>query len=433
MRNMNIEDKDNSVLSVIIVDKIEKIYHSFEEACSKGDLPIAEEIVQRLQEMTKENTEVKTYYTKAVAKTIQTFRGKLSTSKVKKLLAEVEKVIENDVENDELSINFAKALRHSLVALSTKGQPNVMKEVIIDLETLATKYPENVLIHEELSGASRDMVQFWKKRGDYKTLRDRTSKFRELAKKFPDNEKIKLNLTKSLVHEIESSKKRDITKVDTLLSEITLLSESMPANVGLQLEWVHAYRTAMDRTYEKPEDAKRWLNSMKEIALDKKDTKFKVELAKGYLNAISSLGQQNVEELNKHIDELELLADTTKDNLELQTIFAQSLMLSLQMQGITNFNATLETMNELKELAYEYPKNKTILRIYVDSLTGIIGMLVQAQKAQEVIPLLEQLEALDEKYPKDEFIQQTFDQLSSVLKMVGFKRKKVKKRRIGYI
>ncbi len=418
---------------MITMDEIEKIYHSFEEACSKGNLPIAEEIIQQLQEMTKENTKVRKHYTKAVAKTIQTFRGKLSTSKVKKLLADIEEIVEKDIENDQLTINYAKALRHSLVALSTKGQPGIMKEVIINLEKLATKYPDNVLIHEELSGASNDMVQFWKKRGDFKALRVRTGKFRELAKKFPDNGKIKLNLTKSLVHEIESSRKRDITKVDNLLSEITLLSESMPANIGLQLEWVHAYRTAMDRTYEKPEDAKRWLNSMKEITLDKKDTAFKVELAKGYLNAISLLGQQNMEELNKHINELEMLADTTKDNLELQTIYAQSLILSLRMQGITNFNATLETMNELKELANEFPKNKTILGLYVESLAGIINMLVQAQKAKEIIPLLEQLEELDKKYPNDEFIQQTFDQLSAALKMAGFKRKKTKKQRLDYI
>lgn len=430
---MNIAIRENSFSSVNTMNEIEKIYNSFEEACSKGELSNAEEMIQQLQEMTEENTEVKKIYTRAVAKTIQTFRGKLSTSKVKKLLADVEKIIENDLETDELSINFAKALRHSLVALSTKGQPNVMKEVIINLETLATKYPDNILIHEELSGASRDMVQFWKKRGDFKALRDRTGKFRELAKKFPDNEMIKLNLTKSLVHEIESSKKRDINKVDNLLSEIQLLSESMPANVGLQLEWVHAYRTAMDRTHEKPEDAKRWLNSMKEIALDKKDTAFKVELAKGYLNAISSIGQQNVEELNKHVDEIELLADTTKDNLELQTIYAQSLIVSLRMQGITNFNDTLETINELKELANEFPKNKVILGIHVEALIGIIGMLVQAQKANEIIPLLEQLEELDEKYPNNEFIQQTFDQLSSILKMVGFKRKKTKTKRLDYM
>ncbi len=430
---MNIIVSINSFFTVKIMNEIEKIYNSFEEACSKGDLSIAEELVQQLQEMTKKNAKVKTYYTEAVAKTIQTFRGKLSTSKVKKLLADVEKTIENDLGNNQLTINFAKALRHSLVALSTKGQPNVMKEVIINLETLATKHPDNALVHEELSGASRDMVQYLKKRGDFKALRDRTGKFRELAKKFPDNERIKLNLTKSLVHEIESSKKRDITKVDNLLAEIQLLSESMPANVGLQLEWVHAYRTAMDRAHEKPEDAKRWLNSMKEIALDKKDTEFKVELAKGYLNAISSLGQQNMEELNKHIDELELLADTTKDNLELQTIYAQSLILSLQMQGITNFDSTLETMNELKELAKEFPKNKVILRIYVESLAGIISMLVQAQKAKEITPLLDQLEELDEKYPNDEFIQQTFDKLSAALKMAGFKRKKSKRRRLDYM
>ena len=413
--------------------EIETVYNSFEEACKEGNLSTVEEIVQQLQELTKENTEANAIYTKAVAKTIQTFLGKLSTSKVKKLLSDVEAIVEKNLENEELIVNFARALRYSVDALSTKGQPNAMKEVINNLDNLATKKPDNESIHEELSNASYEMVKFWKKRGDFKALRDRTAKFRELAKKFPDNESIKLNLSKSLVHEIESSNKRDINKVDSIISEIQLLSESMPSNVGLQLEWVHAYRTAMVRTQEKPEDAKRWLNSMKAIALDKKDDAFKLELAHGYLNAITSLNPQNIEELNKHVKELENLADETKENIELQILYAQSLLISLQMQGITNFDSTLHTINQLKDLDNEFPKNKAIMQIYVESLTGIIGMLVQAQKAKEIIPLLEQLEKLDKKYPEDEFIQQTFDQLSSVLKMVGFKRKKTKKQRLDYL
>ena len=317
--------------------------------------------------------------------------------------------------------------------MSSKGQPNAMREIITHLEVLATDNPESIVIHEELSEASSEIANYWRNRGDFKKLRDRTKKFRELAEKFPDNEKIKLNLSRSLILEIDSSNKRDIAKIDTILLEIKELSETFPRNIGLQLEWVHAYRTAMDRGYEKPEDAKRWLESMKVIALDKKDTAFKVELAKGYLNAIANLGQQNREELGEHLDELEMLADTTKDSLELQTIYAQSLITSLQIIGISDLKEITEIIDELKELVEAFPKNNVIIKIYIDSLIGVIGLLAQEQRAKDIVPFLNQFEALDKKYPDDEFIQKVYDQLMDTLKMIGFKKTKKKKPRIGYM
>jgi len=411
----------------------EKIYSSLELACDEGNLTTVEEFIQELDGLTKDNKEASKYYSQAVVKALETFKGKFSSLKLKKYIARVEELVKNNPTDESVVNNYAKALRSSLLAMSSKGQPNAMREIITHLEVLATDNPENTIIHEELSEASSEIANYWRSRGDFKALRDRTKKFRELAEKFPDNEKIKLNLTRSLILEIDSSNKRDIAKIDTILLEIKELSESFPTNVGLQLEWVHAYRTAMDRGYEKPEDAKRWLESMKAIALNKKDTAFKIELAKGYLNAIANLGQQNREELGKHLDELEMLADTTKDSLELQTIYAQSLISSLQIIGISDMKETTEVIDELKELVKAHPKNNAILKIYVDSLIGVIGILAQEQRAKEIIPFLNQFEALDEKYPDNEFIQKIYDQLMDTLKMIGFKKTKKKKRRIGYM
>ena len=411
----------------------EKIYSSLELACDEGNLTSVEEFIQELDGLTKDNKEASKYYSQAVVKALETFKGKLSSLKLKKYIARVEELVKNDPTDESVVNNYAKALRSSLLAMSSKGQPNAMREIITHLEVLATDNPENIIIHEELSEASSEIANYWRSRGDFKALRDRTKKFRELAEKFPDNEKIKLNLSRSLILEIDSSNKRDIAKIDTILLEIKELSESFPTNVGLQLEWVHAYRTAMDRSYEKPEDAKRWLESMKAIALDKKDTAFKIELAKGYLNAIANLGQQNREELGRHLDELEMLADTTKDSLELQTIYAQSLMTSLQIIGISDMKETTEVIDELKELVGAHPKNNVIIKIYVDSLIGVIGLLAQEQRAKEIVPFLNQFEALDEKYPDDEFIQKIYDQLMDTLMMIGFKKTKKKKRRIGYM
>jgi len=412
---------------------LKNIIESFDKACLERNLTIAEELIEKLQEIGPEVEANNEIYSGAIVKAIETFQGKISSLKIKKLLANVEGIVDEFPKNDNLVFNFAKALRHSLTAMSTKGQPNAMKEIMDNLEQLASKHPNDIMIHEELSAASHEMVHFWKRRGDFKTLRDRTTKFRELIKKFPDNEQIKLNLTKSLVHEIDSSNKRDIAKIDTILLEIKQISESMPANVGLQLEWVHAYRTAMDRTYEKPEDANRWLDSMKKIAVNKKDSAFKLELAKGYLNTISVLGQQNKEEIGKYLDEFEMLADNTKDDLELQTIYAQSILISLKNIGLSDFTLTTEMINELKGLAEEYPKNKVILKLYVESLVGIIGLLAQEKKAKEITRLVIQLEALDKKYPDDLFIQKTFDEISAILKMIGFKRSKKKTRRLDYM
>jgi len=415
------------------MDDAKKIYSSLELACDEGNLTTVEEFIQELDGLTKDNKEANKYYSQAVVKALETFKGKFSSLKLKKYIARVEELVKNNPTDEPVVINYAKALRTSLLAMSSKGQPNAMREIITHLEVLATENPENTIIHEELSEASSEIANYWRSRGDFKKLRDRTKKFRELAEKFPDNEKIKLNLSRSLILEIDSSNKRDIAKIDTILLEIKELSESFPTNVGLQLEWVHAYRTAMDRGYEKPEDAKRWLESMKAIALDKKDTVFKIELAKGYLNAIANLGQQNREELGKHLEELEMLADTTKDSLELQTIYAQSLLTSLQIIGISDMKETTEVIDELKELIEVHPKNNVITKIYVDSLIGVIGLLAQEQRAKDIVPFLNQFEALDKKYPDDEFIQKVYDQLMDTLKMIGFKKTKKKKRRIGYM
>jgi len=416
------------------MEDAEKIYSSLELACDEGNITTVEKFIQDLDGLTKDNNEANKYYAQAVVKALETFKGKFSSLKLKKYIARVEELVKTDP-NDELIVNnYAKALRSSLLAMSSKGQPNAMRDLITNLEVLANENPENSLIHEELSEASSEITNYWRNRGDFKALRDRTKKFRELAKKFPDNEKIKLNLSRSLILEIDSSNKRDIAKIDTILLEIQELSETFPTNIGLQLEWVHAYRTAMDRGHEKPEDAKRWLESMKKITHDKKDTVFKVELAKGYLNAIANIGEQNREELGKHLDELEMLADTTKDNLELQTIYAQSLITSLQITGIGKMKETTEIIDELKELAEDHPKNNVIIKIYIDSLIGVIGLLAQEQRAKEIIPFLNQFEALDKKYPEDEFIQKVYDQLMDTLKMIGFKKSaKKKKPRIDYM
>ncbi|NHK30255.1 MAG: hypothetical protein FK730_02810 [Asgard group archaeon] len=416
------------------MSEVEKLFSSFEVACEEGNFESAEEMILELEKLSKKQKGVNEFYTLAVAKALEKFKGRFSSTKVKKMIASIEELIEKNPKDEKLTNNYAKILRSSLIAMSFKGQPNAMQEIITYLETLAETYPDNIVIHEELSLASHEISYYWKNRGDFKALRERTQKFRKLAEKFPDNEKIKLNLTKSLVLEIDSSRKSDIAKIDTILSEIQDLSESMPTNVGLQLEWVHAYRTAMDRSHEKPEDAKRWLGSMKKIASNKKEDAFKLELAKGYLNAISILGEQNKEELSKHLDELEMLADTTKDNLELQTIYAQSLITSLKVLGIGDLKETQEILDELKELVDNYPTNNVIIEIYVQSLIGIIGLLVQGQKAEDISQFLKQFEDLEKKFEGNEFIEKTYDELIEQLKFLGFKKEKKKKKRdIGFM
>jgi hypothetical protein len=412
---------------------VKEIYQSFEEALKKGDFANAQELIQKLADLSAKQKENKVYYSQAVAEALEIFKGKFTSSKVKKLISNVKALVNENPKDKNLVNNYAKILRTSLIAMSTKGQPNVMKEIIVYLENLATNNPDNIVIHEELSLASHEIATYWKSRGDFKALRDRTQKFRKLAEKFPDNEKIKLNLTRALVLEIDSSRKSDIAKIDSLLLEIGTISESMPMNIGMQLEWVHAYVTAMDRSREKPDDAKRWLNSIKKIAANKKDTSFKVELAKGYLNTIAVLGAQNKEELEKHLDELELLADTAKDSLELQTVYAQSLITSLQIIGISDLKLTHEILDELQELAECFPKNKTIMEIYIESLIGIIGLLVQEQNADEISKVLKKFEKLDKDFPDDEFIQKTYDSIMEQLKFLGFKREKKKPKRIDFM
>ncbi|MFW9922937.1 MAG: hypothetical protein ACFFDW_06565 [Candidatus Thorarchaeota archaeon] len=74
-----------------------------------------------------------------------------------------------------------------------------------------------------------------------------------------------------------------------------------------------------------------------------------------------------------------------------------------------------------------------MLQTYVEALVGVLEVLLQQQKADEMVQLVEKLEVLDKKYPTDEFIQQTFDQISSILKMIGFKKSKDKPKRLDFM
>ncbi len=416
------------------MEKAAEIYETIEQACQKGEIAMVEEYLLELEQLAKKDKGINTVLTKAIAKALETFGGKLSSIKVKKYMSAIEQLVQENPGNKDLASYYSKILLSSLIAMKSKGQPDVMNEILSNLENLAENYPDTVTIYEDLASASNEIVNYLKSRGDFKALRERTQKFRKLAEKFPDNEKIKLDLSKSLVVEIDSSKKSDIKSIENLIKEIQYLSETTPANVGLQLEWVHAYRTAMDRGEEKPEEAQRWLNSMKKIAGDKKDDAFKLELAKGYLNVIAAIGAQNKEELDKHLDEMELLADNSKNNLEIQTIYAQSLFTSLQRIGISDMEEVNNIINELNELETNFPKNEVIIKIYLESLLGVIALLTQGQKAKEIVPFLDKFEALDAKYPENKLIQQTYDQVMDMLKMLGFKKKApAKKQNIDFM
>ena len=139
---------------------VKEIIASFEKACSEGNFAIAEELIIELHSIGPEVETNNEIYSQAVAKAIETFQGKFSSLKLKKLLANVQGFVKNYPKNTELVFSYAQALRHSLAAMRTKGQPNAMKEIMDSLEKLVDNHPENISLHEELSAASHEMVHF---------------------------------------------------------------------------------------------------------------------------------------------------------------------------------------------------------------------------------------------------------------------------------
>ncbi|MHA1630904.1 MAG: hypothetical protein ACTSXO_01630 [Candidatus Heimdallarchaeota archaeon] len=410
-----------------------EIYTALEEACVKKQFNTVEELLKKFAEIIAEEKKAsQELYIKGIIKALTTFKGKFPVSKIRSFIENVEQIVKENPTHEELAISYAKILRSSLIAIKTKGQPYLMREIITDLENFAKNYPENVTIYEELSMASNEIINYWKKRGDYKALQEQSKKLREFAKKFPENETIQLQLSKSIVAEIGSIRKLDIGKIDKLLLEIQNLSESRPTNKGLQLEWVHAYRTAMDRSEEKPKDAKRWLESMKKIAGDKKDIAFRIELAKGYKNAIIVLGAKS-EELKKLLAEFNALIDNTTPNVELYTVYAQTLLEALKIIGITNYQNTKEILGRLRKLLDDFPEAKPILNAYLESLVGIIGLLSNEKKGEEVYELLKSFEDLQQRFPKDKTVQLVYQQLTDILRMLGFKKQKRKNVRPEYL
>ncbi|MBD3192037.1 MAG: hypothetical protein GF308_15425 [Candidatus Heimdallarchaeota archaeon] len=418
------------------MEKAKEILSVVEKACAENDKKEVESSIGQLQQLlTEEEQEISDIYSSAVLKSLETFQSRLRSTTVKAMISSLRKIVEQNPTDKELKKDFARALRFSINAISTKGMPSIMEEYMTELEKLANNNPDDVVIHEELALASQEITHYWRKRGDFSNLRSRMKKFRTLAEKFPDNEKIKLSLTKSLIVEIDSANKQDIAVVNELLDEIRGISQSIPMNKHLQLEWVHAYLKAMERTYEDPEDSLRWLKSMKEIVEKNKDENFDLALAKGYLNVIASIGKSNKKALEENLDELEKLAESWKNNREMQTIYAQSLIASLQIKGIEEFDETKEILNEFTDLIKDSPDNEDIIKMYIEALLNIIAMLVQEQKAEEIVPLLDRMDDLAGNYPGNEEIQNANKSLQAFLARVGFKRSKEKedKNRVGYL
>ena len=414
------------------MEEAENLYSALEKACKDGNLINVEHYIDQLKTLTKKHPKLNNLYLKAIVIATETFQGKFSSIKLKEFMKSARKLVTENPLDQNLQDNYAIILRASLSAMSTKGQPILMQDIIKNLDELTAKNPTNVVISEQLSYASREIAYYWKNRGDFKAVKDRTRKFRELAKKFPDNEKIKLNLSKALTLEIDSSNKYDIKNIDQILTEIQQISESTPANVGLQLEWIHAYRTALDRSYEKPEDTTKWLDSMKKIVANQKEDLFKVELAKGYLNAIATTGKENPEETLTRLNELKVIADKTKNNIELQLLFAQSLLESLKVIGIADKIKTDEILNELKRLNNDFPAEAAIKEVYVESLIGVIGLYSQAKKGEEINKLLDQFQKLVEKYKDDPLMSQIGEELKKSLTFLGYKKEKTKKVKQDY-
>jgi len=411
-----------------------EIYSALEEACNQGEFSSVEKLLQKLAEMITEEKASLELYVKGIVKALTTFKGKFTTTKIRGFIDHVKKLVEENPKHEKLVISYAKTLRTSLTALKTKGQPNLMHEIITNLENLTRNYPDNITLYEELSIASNEIINYWKKRGDFKAVHEQTNKVRELAKKFPENENIQLQLSKSIIAEIGSTQKRDIAKIDKLLHEIQSISETRPTNIGMQLEWVHAYRTAMDRTHEKPKDAKRWLASMKKIAQPQKDLAFKIELAKGYENALIVLGGSSEEELKKLLAEFKTLIDNTEVNAELHLIYARSLLEALKILGIKDYAETQKILDQLKKIFEQNTDSKPILEAYLEALVGIIGLLSTQKKGKEVKEILETLEILKRDFPEEKLIQEVYHQIIEVLKMIGFKKEEKKRKpRIGYL
>jgi hypothetical protein len=415
------------------MEKTKELVNTVEQALKEGKVTKVEQAIQQLFALTEQSEETQKNYSQIVVKTLESFEEKLDINRIKEMVDNLGTIAAKNPSDNTILQNYAKALRLSLRFYSTMGQPNKMERLIATLEKLAENNPKQIPIQEELSLASYMITHYWRERGDYSKVRNRTKKIRGLAKKYPDNQQIKLQLSKSLVLEIDSSNKRNVENVEKLLNEVQTLSKSMPTDKELQLEQVNAYITAMERIYEKPEDSRRWLESIKSIVAANQGENFELGLAKGYLKTIEVMAINNEQSLVKHLDELQLLAEEAQDNQELQAIYAQSLLTTLQFIGIEDMQQTKEYLEELEALADKYGKNEVIVRIYVNSLLGIISLLAQKKQGQEIVPLLDHLKKLDEQYPEDEYIQESFDKITQLLTYIGFKKKEKSPKRFDFI
>ena len=126
------------------MEEADKIFSSLEEACSEGNLAEAEQKITKLLELGKENEQINEVYSKAVHLALDAFKGRFSSTKVKRFITNMEELIKKYPKNKQIVTNFAKILRSSLIAMRTKGQPNVMKEIIQNLEMLADTNPDNI-------------------------------------------------------------------------------------------------------------------------------------------------------------------------------------------------------------------------------------------------------------------------------------------------
>ncbi|MEA2070267.1 MAG: hypothetical protein U9O98_03160 [Asgard group archaeon] len=404
-------------------EQIKKLTESVKTACAKKQEEKATELLEQFIALVeKNNQEAQEPYTHAVITLLESFKTKIGASKVKKYLRKIEEVVTNNPDNKNLKKDYAKVLTLSLIAMSNKGQKRAMNEIIMDLEELAKNNPANKSIQEEYASGLNEIIQFWHKRGNFNNLRECNEKFRELMKKYPDNEKINEELVNAIVIEIDSTRRRNIEKVETLLEEINAINKKLPQNKEIQRKQAKAHLIAINRMDEKAEKNLQWLNKLKSIYKASKDDKIKETLAEGYLTTIATHAKENKEKMDEQLNEFQELVENSKENENLQTIHAQTIFATLQYTDATNTQATMKLINDLKEKAKHYPKNEKIIEIYTIALGLLISYYSQLKEAEETTTLLKQLEYLDNHYPDNKYVQKMFDNISNALKILGYEK-----------
>jgi hypothetical protein len=415
----------------------EQITKALEEEDQQQVTKLLQETFEKIdvEEKAKEQQEKETItFFELMLKALKKLEGEIYATMLDDYYEYTIKLEEKVPENKEIEEQVMEIIKRIIIELKDKGRPRLIERMTEKGGAIAERNEKNERVQELLAEMMYEAASVLEERGHFGKVKKIKKKIKTLNEKYPENRNIQKTVIKTIIEEIEGTRKTKTEEINNKLEEIKEIVEDKGGE-ELELLYIKALRVAMERGKEDTKETKKLLDTMKKIAEKYTANEFHEELAKGYYNIISTMDEENQQEVSENLEEFGKLIADNKDK-EIQKLYSRTLRTAIEKMGLKDYQAVEQTIEKLEKQLTDYPTNKEIKTDYFQAITQVIFKLAKEKKGKEIEPLLEKLVMMEKKYPKDEELEKAINEIEYLLKQLGYKRpgeEAKKEPKIGYL